>query len=328
MITKKEQHWQRIVQNSVTDANDLCRLIPAAKPYFADNANQAFPLKVTRRYLAKINPQDACDPLLLQILPLAKELHTHPDFTTNPLQENDYNPLPGLIHKYATRVLITLVGSCVIHCRYCFRRHFAYEDNRPGSDGLQAIYDYIRQHPHINEVILSGGEPLLANDTILNNILLSLSDIPHVTRLRIHTRMITTIPERITDDLINSLTATRLKVIVVTHCNHANELDEDIGAACAKLLENKITVLNQSVFLAGVNDDATILTHLSEALFKHHILPYYLHSLDLVAGSAHFALSLEKQKAIYNALQQSLPGFLVPRWVRELPGEKCKTLQH
>lgn len=326
MNIKTKPTWQQALQQCVTRFDELVKLIPAARQHFCTQAETSFPLKVSRRYLAKMNPQDANDPLLLQILPQAIEMQPHPAFNTDPVEEQRFNPLPGLMHKYANRVLITLVGSCAINCRYCFRRHFAYEDNRPGSQGLAAIYDYIRRRPHVNEVILSGGDPLLASDDLLSSIMDSLSDIGHLKRVRIHTRFIPAIPERITPGLITALTHTRLKAIITTHCNHPRELDEDIATACEQLTKNNITVLNQSVFLAGVNDDAATLIALSERLLDCHILPYYLHSLDPIAGSAHFDLSLEKQRAIYTIMQEQLPGFLVPKWIKEVPGEKHKTI--
>ena len=323
---KQKLSWQEALQQCVTRLDELAILIPAAARHISTEAQNTFPFKASRRYLAKINPHDATDPLLLQILPQAIEMQPKDDFNRDPLEEHRYNPLPGLIHKYSSRVLITLVGSCAIHCRYCFRRHFAYEDNRPGTQGLAAIYDYIRAHKGINEVILSGGDPLLANDALLQSVIQSLSEIPHLKRVRIHTRLITTIPERVTPELIYALTHTRLKSILVTHCNHPRELDDDIATACNALVQNKIMVLNQSVFLAGVNDHAETLINLSEALFASHILPYYLHSLDPVAGSAHFEISLEKKHALYTIMQEQLPGFLVPKWVKEMPGKKHKIM--
>jgi L-lysine 2,3-aminomutase len=324
---KQNLSWQQALQQCITSLDELIALIPAAAESISAQAHGSFPFKASRRYLAKIDPQDVRDPLLLQILPQPSEMQHNSVFSPDPLQEQRYNPLPGLMHKYASRVLITLVGSCAINCRYCFRRHFAYEDNRPGTQGLLAIYDYIRAHTEVNEVILSGGDPLLANDSVLRNIIHHLSAIPHLKRVRIHTRLITTIPERVTPDLINALTQTRLKSIVITHCNHPRELDDDIAAACHLLVQNNITVLNQSVFLAGVNDTAETLIALSEALFACHILPYYLHSLDPVTGSAHFDLPLEKQRRLYTRIQEQLPGFLVPKWVKEVPGEKHKIMQ-
>ncbi len=324
MTTKQILSWQQALQQCVSSLDELADLIPAARDLICKNAHSAFPFKVGRRYLAKIDPNDASDPLLLQILPQAIEMKENAAFSADPLQEQHYNPLPGLIHKYAHRVLITVVGSCAIHCRYCFRRHFAYEDNRPGTKGLEAIYDYLRLHPEVNEVILSGGDPLLASDALLYAITQHLSEIPHIQRVRIHTRLITTIPERVTPALIDALTHTRLRSIIVTHCNHPRELDEDIALACNTLVQHNISLLNQSVFLAGVNDCAKTLVALSEALFSCHILPYYLHSLDPVLGSAHFDLSLKKQRALYRTMQKELPGFLVPKWVKEIPGEKHK----
>ncbi|MCD6045160.1 MAG: epmB [Gammaproteobacteria bacterium] len=321
---KKKLSWQQALQQCVTSLDELASLIPAVTQLISTAAQSSFPFKASRRYLAKINPHDATDPLLLQILPQAIEMQHHSAFSPDPLQEHRYNSLPGLIHKYASRVLITLVGSCAIHCRYCFRRHFAYEDNRPGTQGLEAIYEYIRAHPEVNEVILSGGDPLLANDAVLQSLTQALSKIPHLKRVRIHTRLITTIPERITPELIHALTHTRLKSILVAHCNHPRELDDDIAAACNTLVQNNITVLNQGIFLAGVNDNAETLIALSEKLFSCHILPYYLHSLDAVTGSAHFDLPLERQRALYTTMQEQLPGFLVPKWVKEVPGEKHK----
>ncbi len=326
MSTQKEQNWQSALQNTVTSLEELCAIIPAARAQASEWAKDSFALKVGRRYLAKIDPNDPNDPLLLQILPQKTEEKTVAGFVADPLNEHQYNPLPGLIHKYRTRVLITLTGTCAIHCRYCFRRHFAYDENRPGTPGLERIYDYLRQHPEINEVILSGGDPLLVSDALLQKVTRELALIPNIQRLRIHTRLLSTLPERITPELIQALCQTRLKIILVSHCNHPRELDDTVAKHCRKLIENGVTLLNQSVFLAGVNDDAQILVALSEALFQCQILPYYLHSLDPVAGSAHFALSFSRQKEIYAAMQKQLPGFLLPRWVKEVPGAEHKMI--
>ncbi|HQQ62897.1 MAG TPA: EF-P beta-lysylation protein EpmB [Pseudomonadales bacterium] len=320
--------WQSILQDAITDPHELCRRLSLSnddESAIAD-ACRAFPLKVPEPYLSRIKPGNARDPLLLQVLPQASELHEWPGFVSDPLDERQFNPVPGLVHKYSSRALLITTSLCAIHCRYCFRREFPYESNRNSRQDWQQPLDYIRQHDNINEVILSGGDPLSLPDRQLAWLTEQIASIPHVKRLRIHTRLPIVIPQRITQACTGWMTQSRLQTIVVLHSNHPDEIDDNVGRTIATLCQTGITVLNQSVLLSGINDSADTLALLSERLFDFGCLPYYLHALDAVRGSHHFALPDEKARQIHRQLQARLPGFLVPRLVRELPGRDCKTL--
>lgn len=287
-------------------------------------ARRLFPMRVPRPFVDKMVKGDANDPLLRQVLPLSDEFIEVPGFVKDPLDEHD-SALPGLLHKYRSRVLLVVRGGCAINCRYCFRRHFPYSDNSPNQAGWQEALAYIAAHPEINEVILSGGDPLMAKDEHLARLFAELAAIPHLKRLRIHSRLPVVIPARLTDELRLLLSNSRLQTVMVLHINHANELDENLSQRLLPWRQGGITLLNQSVLLAGVNDDANTLCALSERLFSAGILPYYLHQLDKVAGAAHFAVDDAKAKALMAELLAELPGFLVPKLVRELGGEANKT---
>lgn len=279
---------------------------------------------MTHSYLRRIQPGNLHDPLLRQALPLDEELQDREGFSADPLQEESSNPVPGLLHKYHGRVLLTVTGSCAIHCRYCFRRHFPYEDNNAGRPGWPKIIEYINADPSIAEVILSGGDPLNLNDRTLASLVHELANIPHVQRLRLHTRLPIVLPERVTNDMIAWLMETRLQPVIVVHCNHPNEIDVEVTTAIQKLREEGICLLNQAVLLRGVNDDVDTLTMLSTRLFELGVLPYYLHMLDKVKGAWHFAIPDETAKALHRDLSAKLPGYLVPRLVQEVPFAAAK----
>jgi EF-P beta-lysylation protein EpmB len=269
------------------------------------------------------------DPILRQVLPLGAETMSVPGYATDPLQEKTYNPVPGLLHKYHGRVLLTLTGVCGINCRYCFRRHFPYADNNPGQQGWHQALDYIKADPSIIEVILSGGDPLIVSDHLLREFGKKLQSITQLKRLRIHSRMPIALPERITPEFIQWCADSPLNVILVTHCNHPQELNADITRAMQALKQAGVTVLNQTVLLKGVNDNAETLIALSEALFSANILPYYLHLLDKVQGAAHFDVERKLASALHWQITQQLPGFLVPKLVCEQPGAPAKlSMQH
>jgi EF-P beta-lysylation protein EpmB len=264
------------------------------------------------------------DPLLRQVLPLDQEFEVHDGYSTDPLDEQD-NEQPGLLHKYKNRVLLILKGGCAVNCRYCFRRHFPYEDNKGGKSVWQNSINYIAAHPELNEVILSGGDPLMAKDHELEWLIQHLDKVPHIKRLRIHSRLPVVIPNRITDTLCRLFAETRLQVILVTHINHANEISPYFTDKMTQLKQANVTLLNQSVLLKGINDTSKALTNLSEALFDAGILPYYLHVLDKVQGAAHFFVSDEKAKELMAELIENVSGYLVPTLAREIGGRKSKT---
>jgi EF-P beta-lysylation protein EpmB len=320
------ESWQQALANAVSSASELfelLRLDPAQLPA-AVAASKDFALRVPRGFVARMTPGDWHDPLLQQVLPQAQELDFHAGFSADPLQEASSNPAPGLIHKYHGRVLLVVSGGCAINCRYCFRRHFPYSDNNPGRKQWQQTLDYIRNDSSIHEVIFSGGDPLAASDSLLAELVASIADIAHVTTLRVHSRLPIVIPQRITAPCLAWLSSSRLKVVMVIHANHANEIDGQTGQILLKLRAAGITVLNQSVLLAGVNDNAAALAALSHRLFEFGVLPYYLHLLDRVQGAAHFQRSKQHGQQLIQQLLAILPGYLVPKLVQELPGARSK----
>ena len=266
------------------------------------------------------------DPLLLQVLATGEELLQAPEYSQDPLQEIKANPLPGVIHKYANRLLLILTGVCAINCRFCFRRHFAYAENNPGQEGWQQAIKYIQKHPNIQEVILSGGDPLLASDAVLERLLCALESLDQIQTVRFHSRIPIVLPERIQPALCAILANKRFRTVMVFHCNHPNELDSDVLQACKHLQEAGCLLLNQSVLLKGINDNADVLTLLSQQLFKYGVLPYYLHLLDPIQGAQHFDISHAQVWHIYHELQSKLPGYLVPKLVREEAGKHYKTI--
>jgi L-lysine 2,3-aminomutase len=322
----QQSNWQAELRKAKTSPAALLEdagLSKNALP-LAILAADSFPLRVTDGFKNRIVNGDAQDPLLRQIFPLAEEDQDHPDFSIDPLAEYARQPVPGLLHKYHGRALLVVTGACAIHCRYCFRRHFPYQDSNPASNQWQSALDYLARDQTISEIILSGGDPLTLSDDRLSGLAEALADIPHLKRLRIHTRIPIVLPERIVDSLVDWLTGTRLKPVMVVHVNHANELDNSVTPAIEKLKNAHIPLLNQSVLLKGVNDSVQTLTTLSERLFDLGILPYYLHMLDPVKGTAHFAVDDMQAQAIMQGLRDSLPGYLVPRLVREVAGHASK----
>jgi EF-P beta-lysylation protein EpmB len=328
IIPRDKANWQKALSEVITDPRELFELLDL-DPSLLEAAYRAiklFPLRVPRGFVSRIEKANPSDPLLRQILPLEEEFVKAKDFSDDPLQEANTNFIPGLLHKYHGRLLIVLTGSCAIHCRYCFRRYFPYEENNTGKLGFEKILAYIKADTSIKEVILSGGDPLNVSDKQLAHVVTMLATIPHLKRLRFHSRLPIVLPERITNDLVNIFVSSRLTPIMVVHANHANEIDSTVATAIEKMRSKNILVLNQTVLLKGVNDDVDSLVALSEKLFSVDILPYYLHLLDKVNGTTHFALSDKKAKQLYYELQLKLSGFLVPRLVREIAGQPAKTL--
>ena len=320
--------WKNAFKNLIRDPRVLlARLNLDDEPYLgaAQKAAQLFPLRVSESFVGRMRKGDPQDPLLRQILPLEAEWDDTEGFSADPLNERESNPIPGLLHKFKGRVLLTVTSACAVHCRYCFRRYFPYGENNPGQSQWPQVFDYIKADSSIHEVILSGGDPLTLDDDYLKFFFEQLSLISHVNIVRIHTRVPIMIPERVTDELIATLTGTRLKPVMVVHCNHAQELDEAVGAALQKFAF-KMQVLNQSVLLRGVNDDVDTLSLLSEKLFAYDVLPYYLHQLDPVKGTAHFAVEDETAIRLHQQMAAQLPGYLVPRLVREVPGHTAKQI--
>ncbi len=320
--------WQQQLADVVETPEQLIQELDLPTQYLlsAQQAHQDFIIRVPKAFLKRIKKGDINDPLLRQIWPLSQENEQAPaGFVLDPLGEANTNKTPGIIHKYHGRVLLITNGSCAVHCRYCFRRHFPYSDNALSSQQWLEALEYIKQRPEINEVILSGGDPLSNNDKRLFKLINAIADIPHVTRLRIHTRLPIVIPARITNELVAGLSQSRLNVVVVVHSNHANEIDEEVGNCLKKLHRAGIHVLNQAVLLKDINDDVQSQVNLSEALFNCQVLPYYLHLLDPVVGAHHFEVKLTQAQNLMLGLQEQLPGFLVPKLVQEIDGRGSKT---
>ncbi|MGX5914599.1 EF-P beta-lysylation protein EpmB [Aliidiomarina sp. Khilg15.8] len=319
--------WQRELAHAYTDPFSLGEALQLPRDWIAEHApaRGLFPMRVPRPFAALIEPGNTADPLLRQVWPLATEYATHSDYSTDPLGEKEAEAQTGLLHKYESRVLILVRGGCAVNCRYCFRRHFPYDEHKVGARELQAIVDYIQAHPEINEVILSGGDPLMANDSQLITILDTLEPLNQLTRLRIHSRLPVVIPDRLTQRLADRLGQSTLQCLLVIHANHARELSQALQTRLEYWRHQGIHLLNQSVLLHGVNDSADALVALSERLFSFQVLPYYLHQLDKVAGAAHFAVSDANAHLIMTDLRNRLPGFLVPKLVREIAGEASKT---
>lgn len=319
--------WLFEIKQSITQLNDLFTYLDLDLKLISPSmqtARKDFALKVPLPYLKRIRKGDPNDPLLLQVLADSKELNHVAGFTTDPLDEQ-HNQIPMLLHKYKNRALLMFKTACAIHCRYCFRRHFPYPDNQSNKKTLLNALDYIQQNTQLDEIILSGGDPMMAKDQELDFLLTQLEAMPHIQRLRIHSRLVVAIPSRITDFLCARFQQSRLKIILVTHINHPNEIDDDVIQAMNKLKQAQVTLLNQAVLLKNVNDNVETLKQLSLALFDQAgILPYYLHLLDKVAGAAHFYVDDEQAKQIMQQLSAELSGFLLPTLVREVGGESHK----
>ena len=332
-VRGKGQPWRRELLDAVTDLDQLLRLVDVdpsdVRTVMGEREGPApheavrdFPLRVPRPYIARMRRGDPSDPLLRQVLPTTFETERLPGYGIDPLDEADAVVAAGVLKKYEGRALIIATGACAVHCRYCFRRHFPYAEHRQDSN-FQSIAA-VRRDPSIREVILSGGDPLMLTDTHLARLLAEVGSIDHVTRIRIHTRVPVVIPGCVTPALTAMLADLPQRVVVVLHFNHPNELDRDCANSLAGL--DRFTLLNQSVLLRGVNDDVHTQMELSERLFDAGVLPYYLHMPDAVAGTAHFDVPQRRAVALHRQLQARLPGYLVPRLVREVPGGTAKEL--
>lgn len=318
--------WRQALKDAVRDPVELCRLLELPLE-IADRARAAegeFPLVVPRGFVARMRPGDPHDPLLRQVLPLDEELQPVAGFGFDPVAESAAEIAPGVLQKYAGRALMVVTGTCAVHCRYCFRRHFPYETSPARSGQWDEAIDAIRADSAIHEVLLSGGDPLSLVDETITELAEQLAAVPHLRRLRVHTRLPIVIPERVTDELLAWLTGTRLTPIMVVHVNHANEIDDAVAGALAKLVDAGIPVLNQAVLLRGVNDSADALAALCERLVDLRVMPYYLHQLDRVAGAAHFEVPIERGREIMKELHARLPGYAVPKYVQEQPGAPGK----
>lgn len=325
--TDKTAGWQSEMTRAITDPDELIRLLdlPSEWAVTAHRAAAAFPLRVPRSFVRRMRRGDPTDPLLRQVLPIHAETITTPGFSHDPVGDLASISGQGLLQKYCGRALLITTAACAIHCRYCFRRHFPYADESAARDRFRPALEAIAADDSIHEVILSGGDPLSLGDHKLAGLARDIESIPHVRRLRLHSRTPVVLPSRVDAALQSWLRACRLQKVVVIHCNHPNEIDDSVGEAMRRLAQTGTTLLNQSVLLRGVNDSAPVLAELSEALYAVGVLPYYLHALDPVAGAAHFDVPDSEAVALHKSLIARLPGYLVPRLVREIPGSPGKT---
>ncbi|MCS5593090.1 MAG: EF-P beta-lysylation protein EpmB [Porticoccaceae bacterium] len=327
-LLNAEPNWKNELSDCVTSIDELLKkldLCPTQINISHQTATQ-FALKVPQSFIARMEKGSPNDPLLKQVLPMAEELASPIGYSQDPLNETDHNPAPGIIHKYRHRLLLIVSPACAINCRYCFRRHFPYLENRQSKSQWSKTLDYISNNKDINEVIFSGGDPLAVNDNFLGWLTAQIANIQHIKRLRIHTRLPVVIPSRIDRQFLQWATSTRLRPIVVLHINHANEINTELKHATQLLVDAGLKVLNQTVLLKGINDDANTLANLSERLFECNITPYYLHLLDPVQGASHFDVDRNTALKIYRQLQAIVPGFLLPKLAQEIPGEPSKTL--
>ncbi len=319
--------WRRHLAEAVDDVGELLGLLgleDRSAQYGTPVAARGFPLRVPRGFVGRMRRRDPNDPLLRQVLPRGVEDKTADGFSTDPVGELELASTAGVLHKYRGRALVVATGACAVHCRYCFRRHFPYGDLDSTLAGWQTAVEHIAGDPEISEVILSGGDPLTLPDARVSELSRHVARVPHVRRLRIHTRLPIVLPQRVDEELVSWLSHLDLPTVVVVHANHAQEIDADVRRALAALRATGASILNQSVLLAGVNDSAEALIELSESLFDAGALPYYLHMLDPVEGAAHFAVSDREARNLHRQVASRLPGYLVPRLVREVPGAPAK----
>jgi EF-P beta-lysylation protein EpmB len=318
--------WQRELAQAITDPAELLSEVGLGPEWLpaAQSAARLFPLKVPRGFVARMRRGDPNDPLLRQVLPLAAERESVAGFTADPVGDHAAMVTTGVLHKYQGRVLLTATGACAVHCRYCFRRHYPYAEANASADDWQGALAYLAGDTSVSEVILSGGDPLTLSDRRLGRFVAGLERLTHIARLRIHTRLPIVLPSRVDEPLLDWMSAARTKVIVVVHANHPDELTAEVRASIARLKQAGAELLNQSVLLRGVNDSADVLARLSQALIEVGVLPYYLHLLDRVAGSAHFEVTDARARQLLAELTAQLPGYLVPRMVRETVGAPAK----
>lgn len=325
---REEQNWLNILKNAISDPKLLLKTLSLPEKDFEQSiaARKLFALRVPQPFVDKMEKGNPQDPLFLQVMCSDLEFIQAEGFSTDPLEEQNANVVPNILHKYKNRLLFMLKGGCAVNCRYCFRRHFPYDENPGNKKSWQQALDYISAHSEIEEVIFSGGDPLMAKDHELDWLIKQLENIPHLQRLRIHTRLPVVIPQRITDEFCAMLSESRLQAVMVLHINHPNEMDEQFAHAMKKLRAANVTLLNQSVLLKGVNDDAKILKALNDKVFRMGLLPYYLFLLDKVQGASHFLVGDDEAMRIYKQLQSLTSGYLVPKLSREIAGQPNKTL--
>lgn len=325
-VTSTSSNWHRSLAEAIRDPESLLQALrlPLDLATTAGSTSPHFPLLVPRSYVERMEPGNPADPLLRQVLPLAAEQTFVPGFVSDAVGDGDSRQAPGLLHKYHGRALLIATGSCAVHCRYCFRREYPYQDEPRTLADWEPAFEALRQDDSIREIILSGGDPLMLTEVRLDELLQRCEAIPHLTRLRIHSRLPIVLPDRIDSELLYRLRSSRLTAIMVVHANHPNEVTGDCSIALSRLVKSGITTLNQTVLLKGVNDSGETLTQLSERLIDRGVIPYYLHQLDRVQGTAHFEVSDAQALQFIEEMRTRLPGYAIPQLVREVAGESFK----
>ena len=325
-LALQPDRWQDQWRDAVRDPAELLALLglESLAARLSPAAMAQFPLRVPRAFIQRMRYGDAADPLLRQVLPLDDEDRIVPGFELDAVGDGAAKAGNGVIHKYNGRALLITTGSCAVNCRYCFRRHFPYaEETAARGDWAEAIA-VIAADTSIKEVLLSGGDPLSLSTAKLADLTRQLAALPHIKRLRIHSRLPVVLPARIDEAFIEWMSNLPWPVTFVIHANHANEFDREVDAALARLRDAGATLLNQAVLLRGVNDSVDALADLSERGFHAGVLPYYLHQLDRVQGAAHFEVDDATALALHRQLAARLSGYLVPRLVREVAGDPGK----
>ncbi len=320
--------WRMELKNAVRDPAQLLAALDLPRELIepARRAAESFPLFAPWGYIARMTPGKLDDPLLRQVLPLGEELEDVAGFAADAVGDAGAVKSAGMLQKYHARALLITTGACAVHCRYCFRRHFPYSTSPRSLEDWEPALELIRADESLDEVLLSGGDPLTLVDSTLSELAERLAAIPHLKRLRIHTRLPIIIPERVTAELIGWLRGTRLTPIMVVHANHAQEIDDAVAKSLTRLIDSGIPVLNQTVLLKRVNDSAAALIDLSRRLVDLRVMPYYLHQLDRVAGAAHFEVPIERGLQLMAEMRTQLPGYAVPRYVQEIAGEQHKRI--
>ncbi len=332
--TDGSESWQRQLSGAVRDPKQLLEILglpedaEAAQSSTTASPNAAFPLLVPRNFIQRMHPGNRLDPLLLQVLPTCSEDVAVTDFVADPVGDHAARVAPGLLHKYHGRALLITTGACAVHCRYCFRREYPYQDDPRRMEDWEPALQAITEDKTVSEVILSGGDPLVVNDNRLAQLLNRLDAIPHVERIRIHSRLPVVLPARMTDSLLQLLANLRCQPVFVIHANHGNEIAGDCSDAIQQLVRSGIPTLNQAVLLKGVNDSADVLEDLCRRLINVGVMPYYLHQLDKVSGAAHFEVPEATGLQLVDELTKRLPGYAVPKFVKEVAGESAKTSVH
>ncbi len=318
--------WQQELTQSFTHPSQLLEYLELPPDIWNLQAETRFNFRVPRAFAQRMRPRDPSDPLLLQVLPRSEENLSAPGFVSDPVGDRKVHVVPGLLHKYHGRALLIVTGACPIHCRYCFRREFPYAEGQLTAQRRQTALNYLRNDVSIEEIILSGGDPLSLSNQRLQRLVQELEDISHLQRLRIHTRLPVVLPGRVDSGLLELLSSCRFPTTIVLHINHANEIDAEVRAAVSLLRKQDVFVLNQSTLLAGINDSVTTLVKLQKKSFEAGILPYYLHLLDRTCGTSHFDVPESVAKHLHEGMRRQLPGYLVPRLARDHPEQPYKLL--